>query len=617
MSSTTPSDSHPDSHTSDSSSDSTSDKADNPSHQPKKAPIRHLKILFQFMAPYKLMVSGALIALLFAAGATLAIFKSFELIVDQGFAAEDASTIDQYFLGLLVVVGVLAVATFVRFTLVSLLGERVVTDIRKSVFNRLISLHPSYFESNRPGEITSRLTADTTIIQSVIGSSLSIALRSTITTIGAIIMMYVISPKMLMMMSMGIPFVVLPMVYFGGKVRKLSAKTQDKVAGVGTMAGEVLSALPIVQAFTQEKHERSKFDDTAEAAYLISRKRIISRGFMTMFVIAGIFSAIDMMLWSGANDVIGGSMTGGQLASFVGLAILMSGNVGALGEVYGELQRASGAAIRLAELMSEESVLAIPLNPKTPSGTIKGEVAFNDVDFYYPSRPDDRAMHGFTLKVNPGETIALVGPSGAGKSTVMQLLLRFFDPQKGSVEIEGIDVRDMAFETYRDAMAIVMQDTVVFADTVLENVRYGRAGASDAEVMEAIKAAQAEKFVSELPKGENTYLGERGVRLSGGQRQRLAIARAILRDAPILLLDEATSALDSESEVKVQKALEACMEGRTTIVIAHRLSTVRKADRIVVLDEGRVIDEGNHEELMKKGGLYARLADLQFQNGEG
>lgn len=576
--------------------------------------LKALRLLLGFVRPYKLMMAGALTALVIAAGATLAIFKSFGLIIDHGFAAESVATIDRYFLGLLAVVAVLAVSTYFRFKLVTILGERVVADIRTAVHSHLIGLNPSFFEENRPGEIASRLTADTTLIQAVVGSSASIALRNLLMFLGGVVLLLLISPKLLGLIALVVPVVVGPLVIIGRRVRKLSRHSQDRIAEVGAMANQALDAIQTVQAFTREHEERSRFFDAVEAAFDTARQRISVRAGMTAVVILLVFGAIDLVLWQGAKDVIAGVMTGGELASFVGLSIIVSGAVGALSEVYGDLQRAAGASERLAELLAVRSTLVVKDPPTPLPSPSRGEVVFQGVSFNYPSRPDDRALEDFSLAIRRGETVALVGPSGAGKSTVLQLLLRFFDPQEGLVLVDGVDVRDVDPKALRERMSVVPQETVIFADTVAENVRYGRPGASEDEAWAALRAAQCEDFVRALPQGIDSFLGEKGVRLSGGQRQRLAVARAILRDAPILLLDEATSALDSEAERKVQTALEALMQNRTTLVIAHRLSTVRQADRIVVLDEGRIVATGRHDKLIVEGGLYAKLANLQFQD---
>ncbi len=587
------------------------------SGDPAKAPVkrlRHLRLIASYVRPYKGLVSVAVIALIIAAGATLAIFKSLELIVDQGFAADDAATIDRYFLGLLVVVVILAIATFFRFYSVTILGERVVADIRAAVHSRVIDLSLAFFEVNRPGEIASRLTADTTLIQTVVGSSASVALRNFLMLVGGIVMLLLISPKLLGLIALVIPLIIVPIVFIGGKVRAYARSSQDRIAAIGVQADEAFGAIQIVQAFTHEDMERRRFRTTVEEAFEEAKKRIHARSWMTALVIVLVFGAIDLVLWRGAKDVIIGTMTGGELASFVGLSILVAGAVGALVEVYGDLQRAAGAAGRLAELLAEEPDIKAPENPVALPAHSTGSVAFDNVTFRYPSKPDIAALENFTLKVEPGKTVALVGPSGAGKTTVLKMLLRFFDPQSGHVLIDGVNVKAADPRHVRSRISLVPQETVIFADTVLENIRYGRPDASDEDVAAAAEAAAAMEFIGGLADGMHTYLGEQGVRLSGGQRQRIAIARAILRDAPILLLDEATSALDAASERLVQSALERLMEHRTTIVIAHRLATVLRADQIVVMEDGGIVASGTHADLMARGGLYAELANLQFQS---
>ncbi len=590
------------------------DRLDEAPQGPGVQKLRALRLVAGFVRPYKLMLAGALTALVIAATAALAIFKSLGLIVDYGFAAENAANIDRYFLGLLAVIVVLAVATYFRFKLVTILGERVIADIRTAVHSHLIGLHPSFFEENRPGEIASRLTADTTLIQTVVGSSASIALRNLLMFMGGTVLLLLISPKLLGLIALVVPLVIAPLVLIGRKVRKLSRRSQDRVAEVGAMANQALDAIQTVQAFTREREERSRFIEAVEAAFDVARRRISVRAGMTGIVILLVFGAIDLVLWQGAKDVITGAMTGGELASFVGLSIIVAGAVGALSEVYGDLQRAAGASERIAELLAVRSELVVRKDPIALPAPPRGEVEFRGVSFHYPSKPGERALEDFSLVLGRGETVALVGPSGAGKSTVLQLLLRFFDPQEGAVLVDAVNLRDANPRALRERMAVVPQETVIFADTVAENVRYGRPEASEEELWAALGAAQCEAFVRALPQGIDSFLGEKGVRLSGGQRQRLAIARAILRDAPILVLDEATSALDSEAERKVQIALEALMQNRTTLVIAHRLSTVRQADRIVVLDQGRVVAAGRHDKLIGEGGLYAKLANLQFQD---
>jgi ATP-binding cassette subfamily B protein len=578
--------------------------------KPRK--IGGLKYLWQFLRFYKARMIGALVALVFAATATLGIGQAIRRLVDLGFSAANGAFINQYFLGLMGVITILAIATFSRYYLVSWLGERVVADIRSAVYAHVITLSPAFFDTTRAGDIVSRLTADTTLIQSAVGSSASVALRNLLILIGGLALLVITSPKLTGLVLFVVPLVLVPIIFFGRRVKKLSRKAQDRVADVGTMAAEILAAVQTVQAFTHEKIEGRRFADTAEGAFRAAVARVGARAWLTAIVMLFVFGAIDLILWDGARDVIAGKMTGGELAAFVFYAIMVAGAVGALSEVYGDLQQAGGAASRIREILDIPAVIKAPQNPQKLPVPLKGQIEFDHIIFKYPSRPQEAALDDFSLAVKPGETVALVGPSGAGKSTVFQLLLRFYDPQSGKIKIDGLPLADLDPGAFRSVMAIVPQDTVIFAASALENIRYGRPDASDAEVQAAMAAAVAEDFIEALPEGLNTYLGERGTRLSGGQKQRLAIARAILKDAPILLLDEATSALDAENEKLVQTALEHLMEGRTTLVIAHRLATVQKADRIVVMDQGKVVATGTHKELLAEGGLYARLAELQF-----
>jgi len=574
--------------------------------------ISKLRGIVRFLSPYKLWVAGAMVALVIAAGSVLAIGQALRRVVDLGFSVENAEFLDQYFLALLGIVAVLAFATFARFFMVSWIGERVVADVRREVYNHVIKLSPTFFEITPTGEILSRLTTDTTLIQTVIGSSASIALRNFLIFLGGGAMLIVTSPKLAGMVAIVIPVVVLPIVVFGRKVRLLSRESQDRVADVGAMAGESIDAVRTVQAFTHEDEDRRAFGDAAENAFTVAIKRIRARGWLTAVVILLVFGAVDMVLWIGAKDVTTGTMSGGELAAFVYYAIMTAGAVGALSEVWGELQRAAGATGRLSELLATDPIITAPANPKTMPEPHQGTIRFEDVTFHYPARPNVSAMEDFSLDIASGETVAIVGPSGAGKSTVFQLLLRFYDPESGRVSIDGVTLPDADPAEVRARIGLVAQDPVIFAGDVWSNIRYGRPDASDEDVRAAADAAQVTEFAERLPEGFSTPLGERGVRLSGGQRQRLAIARAILRNPAILLLDEATSALDAESERLVQGALDGLMEGRTTLIIAHRLSTVQKAGRIVVMDEGRIVAIGRHEELMAEGGMYAHLAELQF-----
>jgi ATP-binding cassette, subfamily B, bacterial len=580
------------------------------------APVRNLtklSTLLRYLARYKVMVAWALIAMVIAAASPLAIFRVLQYVIDQGLVAENAARINFLFGVMMGVIVVMAIATAVRYRFVTLLGERVVADIRKEVHANLIELNPSFFEDNRPGEIASRLTADTTIIETVVGSSASIALRNLMVFIGGTVMLFTISAKLSSFILLSVPAVALVLVVFGRKVRALSRSSQDRLAEVGAMADEAFGAIQVVQGFTQEEQERGRFARVVESTYQAAVSRVRQRAIMTALIIIAFSGGINLVLWQGVRGVLHGSLSPGQLASFVGIAILVAGAVGAIATVYGDILRLSGAAGRLDELVHKKSNLPVPKTPKAvPLGT-NGPVEFEGVWFAYPSKKDAPALKDFSLAIPPGKTTALVGPSGAGKSTVFQLALRFFDPQQGRIAIAGVDIAEMDLKALRSLYSIVPQETFIFADSVLQNVRYAKPEAGEDEAWRALKDAQAEDFVRALPEGIHTYLGERGVRLSGGQRQRIAIARAILRNAPILLLDEATSALDSESERLVQKALKTLMAERTTLVIAHRLSTVQGADQIIVLDEGRIVARGDHAALMEKGGLYAKLARLQFQ----
>jgi ATP-binding cassette subfamily B protein len=580
----------------------------------KSRDIGALRRLWPFLKPYRLLMAAALVALVFTAMISLALPLAVRRVVD-GFETEVARLLDQYFLAALAIAWALAIGTGLRYYLVTRLGERVVADIRKAVFDRVIGMSPAFYERIMTGEVLSRITTDTTVILSVIGSSISVALRNVLILFGGLALMLVTSPKLTGLVLLLVPVVIVPIITLGRRLRRLSRENQDWIAASSGNASEALSAVQTVQAFTAEEEARRRFSEVTETAFLSARHRIAVRAVMTVIVIGLIFTGVVGVLWVGARDVRADVMSVGELVQFVIYAIMVAGAVGALSEIWGELQRAAGATERLVELLGAVDAVRDPENPVPLPRPVRGEIELDHVSFSYPTRRDTRALDDVTLKVRPGETVALVGPSGAGKSTVIQLILRFYDPDEGAVRLDGIDLRDMARSDFRREIALVPQEPAIFATTVRENIRFGRPDASDAEVEEAARAAAAHEFIMELPKGYETEVGERGVMLSGGQRQRIAIARAILRDAPVLLLDEATSALDAESERAVQQAVEKLSRDRTTLVIAHRLATVKRADRIVVFEAGRIVAEGTHDELVAEGGLYARLARLQFTEG--
>lgn len=580
--------------------------------EPRKAPLARLRPVFARALDYRGLVGAALIALAVAAAANIAAIATLQPVIDRGFAGDDPDAVDVYFLRLFGIVIVLAVASALRAFFVTLLGERVVADLRCAAHARTIGLEPAFFEENRPAEIVSRLTADAAIIQQAVGVSVSIALRNVLLFFGALTMMVIYNPALMATITLAMPLIVAPIVILGRKVRRLSRSSQDRIADVATMANESLSAIAVVQAFTREDEERRRFRAAVERSYDAAKARIRARSWLAGIVVLLISGAIIFVLWRGAREVVTGAMSGGEMAAFVGFAIMASAAAGAVVEVYGELQRAAGAAGRLTELLQARSAIRAPAHPRPLPVPLRGDIGFEAVSFAYPSKPDAAALHDLSLEIGAGETVALVGPSGAGKSTLLQLLLRFFDPQEGRITLDGIDIRDLDPQHFRKNLAVVQQDTVIFADTVRNNIRYGCPDADDEAVEAAARAAAADDFIASLPRGYDSHLGERGVRLSGGQRQRIAIARAILRDAPILLLDEATSALDAGSEQAIQQALGRLMEGRTTIVIAHRLATVVHADRIVLLDHGRIVAQGSHGSLIRGNALYRRLAKLQF-----
>lgn len=574
-----------------------------------------LKVLWQFVGRHKGHLIGFLVSLLLASGSTLLLPQASKQVIDKGFSAATAGSLNGTFLALGAAVLLMALASASRFYFITWIGERVVADVRTAVHSHLLTLPPSFFEENRPAEIASRLTSDTTIIETTVGTSMSVALRNSIMIIGGLIFMATISLKLTGMMMLIIPAVVLPIAAMGRRLRTLSRGSQDRVADIGAMADEAMGAMRIVQAFTQEGFERQRFGAAVETAFNAARKRFTTRAIMTAVVMILALGGIIAVLWTGAHDVIAGRMSGGDIAAFILYAMFVGGAVGALTEVWGDVLRAVGASSRLEELLGTQSAITVPSNPIALPQPAQGRIAFEHVAFRYPSRPDTSALQDFSLEIAPGETIALVGPSGAGKTTLFQLLQRFYDPQQGVVRIDGVNLAQADPQDVRAHIALVPQESIIFAASAYDNIRYGRAGASDDDIWAAAEAANAAGFLRDLPDGIHSYLGEGGARLSGGQRQRLAIARAILRNAPILLLDEATSALDASSEKVVQDALDRLMQNRTTLVIAHRLATVVNATRIIVLDQGRIDAIGTHAQLSAQGGLYARLAELQFQHG--
>jgi ATP-binding cassette, subfamily B, bacterial len=575
--------------------------------------LRKLKILWQFVGRHPGHLVGFFIGMLTAAGASLLLPQAMKQAIDKGFTAETAASLNSHFMLLGAIVLVMAIATAIRFYFVTWIGERVVADVRQAAHKHLLSLSPSFFEENRPAEIASRLTSDTSIIEMTVGTSMSVAMRNSIMIVGGIVFMAAIALKLTAMMMLIIPAVVIPITIMGRKLRALSRGSQDKIADIGAMADEAMGAIRVVQAFTQEKFEQNRFSQAVENAFIMARKRFTMRAVMTAIVMILAMGGIVGVLWTGAQDVIAGRMSGGDIAAFIFYAVMVGSAVSALTEVWGDVLRAVGAASRLEELLGTKPSIEAPANPAALPQPAQGRIEFAHVTFRYPSRPDTSALHDFSLNIQPGETVALVGPSGAGKTTLFQLIQRFYDPHSGSVAVDGVKLTNVDPQDLRQRIALVPQDSVIFAASAYDNIAYGRDGASEADIWAAAEAANAAEFLRALPDGIHSYLGEGGARLSGGQRQRIAIARAILRDAPILLLDEATSALDAESERVVQEALDTLMQNRTTLVIAHRLATVVNADRIVVLDGGRIDAIGTHGELIAAGGLYARLAELQFQ----
>ncbi|SEA55815.1 ABC transporter transmembrane domain-containing protein [Rubrimonas cliftonensis] len=581
----------------------------------KAKSVKPLRALWPFLRPHRQLLAAALTMLVVAAVFTLLLPLALRRVIDLGFDAENAERVDQYFIAMIVVAGALAAATAARFYFVTRLGERVIADVRKAVYDRVIGRSPAFFEQIQTGEVLSRLTTDVTVIQSVVGSSASIALRNILILFGGLAMLIATSPKLSGLVLLTVPLVVFPVLTLGRRVRKLSRESQDRVADASAMASETLLAAQTVQAYTHEARARARFGGLVEQAFTAARRRVEARAALTVIVIFLVFTGVVGVMWIGARDVMAGEKTAGELGQFIFYAAFVAGAVGALSEVWGELMRAAGATERLVELLEAEDAVEQSATPKPPATPARGAIRFEGVGFRYPARPQAAALSEIGFEIAPGETVALVGPSGAGKTTIFQLLLRFYDASAGAITVDGVDVRDMSAEGLRSRFALVPQEPAIFADTARENIRFGRPGATDAEVETAAKAAAAHDFLMKLPQGYDSYVGERGVMLSGGQKQRIAIARAILRDAPILLLDEATSALDAESERAVQQAVDRLSRDRTTLVIAHRLATVKRADRIIVFDEGRIIAQGPHDRLVAEGGLYARLARLQFSEG--
>ena len=584
------------------------------SEREKGRDLKQIRPLLRFVRPYRAVLYGALVALTVSAAAVLAMGVGLRLLIDQGLGGDNIDLLNDALVYLIGMVVLLAAGTFSRFYLVSWLGERVVADIRTAIFERILRLSPAFFEINKTGELLSRITTDTTLLQTVIGSQASSALRNLLLLTGGIVMLFITSPRLTGLVFVLVPVVVVPIIILGRRVRQRSRLSQDRIADLGGQVEESLNAIHTIQAFGQEANIQASFGAKVDRAFRTALGRVRARAYLTAFVILFVFTGIAAVLWLGGHDVLDGRLTGGELSSFIFFAVVVAGSVGSLSEVYGDLQHAAGAAERLVEMLRQESDIVAPENPDALPEPPEGAIALENVTFSYPSRPDEPALIDYSLSVKPGERVALVGPSGAGKTSVFNLLLRFYDPSQGAVRLDGMDLRQTEPGEARARFGLVPQDPAIFAADAWENIRFGRPVASDEDVRAAARAAGAEGFLDALPEGFATFLGEKGMRLSGGQKQRIAIARSLLRNPVILLLDEATSALDAESERAVQQALDTLMAGRTTLVIAHRLATVQKADRIVVMQEGRVVAEGSHDSLVAEDGLYARLAALQFDS---